>query len=75
MYPASCSSHLRWNGGSTATAFTVWMPVTDSTRNAWFSAPRSNFSLSRVRMMGVMKREIPAYTGKVPTTTSVRIGL
>src|SRR3989475_3728992 len=74
-YPASCSSHRRWNDGSTATAFKVWMPVIDSTRNAWFSAPRSNFSLSRARMMGVMKREIPAYTGKVATTTRVRIGL
>ena len=34
-------------------AFSVSMPVTLSTRNAWFSAPRWNFSSSRRRNSGV----------------------
>jgi hypothetical protein len=34
------------------------MPVTLSTKNAWFSAPRWNFSFSRRRKSGVAAAEI-----------------
>ena len=56
-YPASCSSHFRCIRGSTASAFRVSIPVTDSTRKAWFSAPRANFSSSRRRKIGVTNSE------------------
>jgi hypothetical protein len=37
----------------------VSTPVTLSTRNAWFSAPRSNFSSSRRLNAGVAPAEMP----------------
>jgi len=39
-------------------ALSVSMPVTLSTRNAWFSAPRRNFSSSSLRNTGVNPAEI-----------------
>jgi len=40
--------------GSTAKALSVSTPLIVSTRKAWFSAPRLNFSCSRARSSGVM---------------------
>jgi hypothetical protein len=39
-------------------ALSVSIPVTLSTRKAWFSAPRWNFSSSRRRNSGVAPAEI-----------------
>ena len=44
--------------GSTAIALSVSTPVTLSTRNALFSAPRANFSSRRARNGGVAPTEI-----------------
>ena len=57
-YEASCSSQRRCICGSTAIAFSVSTPATLSTRKAWFSAPRLNFSCSRSRNRGVAAAEI-----------------
>ena len=43
------------------------IPVTLSTRKAWFSAPRWNFSASRCRNSGVTPIEIAIQNGKEPT--------
>ena len=53
LFPAAL--HLRLDGE----AFRVSMPVMLSTRKDWFSAPRLNFSSSRVRKTGVTSTEIP----------------
>ena len=45
--------------------------MTASTRNAWFSAPRLNFSSSRRRNSGVAARLSPAYSGSEASTISV----
>ncbi|MNO61178.1 hypothetical protein D3C76_518170 [compost metagenome] len=47
------------------------MPLTVSTRKAWFSAPREKLSLSRARSTGVISREIRKYNGSERTTTRV----
>ena len=57
--------------GSSALAFTVWMPVTVSTSRAWFSAPRANFSFSRARRIGTSARLRPTYSGRLTSTISV----
>ena len=57
-YAASCSSQ-RWRiCGSTDIDLRVCTPVTASTRNAWFAAPRRNFSSTRRRSSGVIPTEM-----------------
>src|SRR5215471_3470129 len=45
-------------------ALSVSTPVTLSTRKAWFSAPRANFSSSRRRNSGVAPAEMAMYSGE-----------
>ncbi len=70
-YPASWLSQVRVTRGSTAIALTVPMPLTVSTKNAWLSAPRANFSSRRLRSTGVMNAEISTYMGNEITTIRV----
>ncbi|CFN77163.1 Uncharacterised protein [Bordetella pertussis] len=44
---------MRCHCGSTASDLTVSMPLTVSTRKAWFSAPRLNLTSRRRRSTGV----------------------
>ena len=59
LFEAVLMSALVYGGASQLVAMEVWTtPLTLSTRNAWFSAPRRNFSSSRARNAGVAPAEI-----------------